>query len=157
MEATLTTNSKVAEAFGLVGMPGVNIVDKCARCGATPGRHYLSEQRDGELLCSPCINEHNRKARAARKAQLAAMERCAVPGCKARGNLVHNGTLICGRHFKRAKETVYRNAARNPIAMFQTVLLSREGLIAAATAPKRPEGFSDIRDEAEYAQGGVGA
>lgn len=60
---------------------------------------------DGRRCCVACWNAGVAAARAARKAQLDAMPRCAVPGCKARGTWQcghGEPVLLCGRHKNKA-------------------------------------------------------
>ena len=111
----------------------------CSGCGAVGQKAVVQPQHPyyarlvGVALCGSCIGRKHTEAKAERKAQLAALPRCTVPGCKARGNLKHNGTLICGRHWKVAKRNVFGAAGGTPIGMFTTIRLNRAQLIDAAT------------------------
>ena len=119
-------------------------IQTCARCGCVGRKSDVQPQvwnlaeyrRAPSAYCVPCISASNAEARAARKAALAAAPRCCVPSCGMRANLTHNGTGICGRHFKRARATVERRAVDSGFACFGLfggpTLLSRAALIEAA-------------------------
>lgn len=71
----------------------------CSQCGAESSlARYHSEG-----WCSDCCNADVARCKAARKAELTAMERCSVPNCKHRGNWHTRGVLLCGRHLKRVR------------------------------------------------------
>jgi hypothetical protein len=61
------------------------------------------------------MNAAHRKYREERKAQLAALPRCQVPGCKARGTWnagsADGPVLMCGRHLKAAQREFQRKYA----------------------------------------------
>jgi hypothetical protein len=79
----------------------------CRDCGKRDRGYYVQPQPEGYALCHECIGVINLAIRAARKAQLAALPRCEVDGCKARGSLiVAGGVLMCGRHHKRAESNL---------------------------------------------------
>lgn len=115
----------------------------CTDCGTTgpsyhvqPQHPYYSAGRDGVALCTECINRRNAERKAKRKAELDAMERCCC--CNRRATLEHNGTGICGRHFKAARREIHRRVGRAGGALiFGTVTLARAELIEHATAEER--------------------
>jgi hypothetical protein len=105
----------------------------CSDCGKIGPKHYVQPQRKGGALCSECINARNARARTERKATLAAMPRCEVPGCRARATYTHNGTGICGRHLKRARAAMARRMrGMEWLAFGAPTLLDRDALIRAA-------------------------
>ena len=110
----------------------------CRNCGRTGPGHYVQPQPEGGALCTDCINEINRRIREERRRQLAAMPRCAVPGCNRRATVWHpnreHGTGLCGHHWRRAEQEICRRTAGIPI--FGTIILSRDELIRAATADR---------------------
>jgi len=55
--------------------------------------------------CGDCISKQNLAIAAERKAILAALPRCEVTGCKARGtiNVGWVKVLLCGRHYKNTR------------------------------------------------------
>lgn len=74
----------------------------------------------GETLqvCDTCWNASVQARKAARKAQLAAMPRCEVPGCTRRGTQVVWGhTLMCGHHLRRTEQGHYKAMASTPGGM----------------------------------------
>lgn len=116
----------------------------CTGCGVVRDKAYVQPQhpawhngQDGVALCGDCIGLRQKASAAARKSELAAMDRCEVPGCRARGTWRHNGTLVCGRHLNRAKQNVFRAASASPagqcLGLFTTIRLNRAQLIDAAT------------------------
>ena len=59
---------------------------------------------DGRSWCGPCLASEHAKRKVARKAQLDAMPRCEVPGCKARGAYrLADQRLLCGKHKRKAE------------------------------------------------------
>ena len=75
---------------------------------------------DGERLsvCTICWNASVQARRDGRKAQLAAMDRCEVPGCSRRGTqIVWGHTLMCGHHLRRAEQGHYKAMASTPGGM----------------------------------------
>lgn len=92
----------------------------CSDCGKVgpkwmvqPQHPYYAGGREGEARCPDCLNAINRRMREARKAQLAGMPRCEVPGCRRRANW-QVGSLeplgMCGHH-KRKAQTAHQRAA----------------------------------------------
>ena len=83
------------------------------------GVHWEAHRIDACRDCVKAAAELNRvylaEMKRARKAQLDAMPRCKVPGCKYRGTARwgwgNNRALLCGRHGKRAEREFYRNHA----------------------------------------------
>lgn len=75
----------------------------CTGCGRVGGKAYVQPQPSGGALCGNCISAHNQRGRASRKAELAALPRCSVPGCTRRGTWRWAGRLFCGRHLKQAR------------------------------------------------------
>jgi hypothetical protein len=92
----------------------------CSTCGAqTRGmeltifdqRERRTTERKGVFTCHDCDMASRREYQARRKAQLAAMDRCEIPGCQHRGTFRVPGMLICGRHLKRAQREHARVSA----------------------------------------------
>ena len=66
----------------------------------------------GERACFACAKAADDARRAARRAELAALPRCEVPGCKARGTWrVGGNLLLCKRHLTRAQGARARTLA----------------------------------------------
>ncbi len=87
-----------------------------------------------QLVCCDCWNAGVDARKAARKAQLAEMPRCEVPGCKSRGTLtVARLTLMCGRHFHKAESEMVR---RSGGMFFGAVYPSKQCLIEMAGGVK---------------------
>ena len=85
------------------------ILDRCARGLCPSGAAKSSEVADGRRVCCPCWNEHVTAWRAARKAELATLPRCEVPGCEHRGTWQFTGgVLLCGWHARTVKTHVQR-------------------------------------------------
>jgi len=78
---------------------------ECADCGKRDRKYYVQPQyRQGFALCTDCITARNRQWREQRKAELASMPRCIA--CKRRGTHLHNGTYLCGRHWRQLEAAV---------------------------------------------------
>lgn len=105
----------------------------CHDCGQTGKAIDVQPQPDGYALCCECINARNARLRAERKKQLAAMPRCEVPTCSRRATVYHNGTGLCGHHWKRAESRILRRLAASPHGWYGPIEVSRETLIKAAT------------------------
>ena len=84
----------------------------CSECGMTgpssevqPQHPFYAGGKVGTAKCVQCISKHNRERRENRKAEMAALPRCEVPGCKRRGNWKagQEKVLLCGHHLKAAK------------------------------------------------------
>ena len=83
------------------------------------GIHWEPDRIDACRACVRATAELNlvylAEMKRARKAQLDAMPRCEVPGCKRRGTARwgwgNNRALLCGRHGKRAEREFNRNHA----------------------------------------------
>ncbi len=98
------------------------------------------ELRDGTILhvCDVCWNASVYARRSVRKAELDAMPRCEVPGCRMRATFTIGSAPatvgMCGRHVRRAQNAWQREVARAcgglwlPIA----VHFSRDELIELA-------------------------
>lgn len=102
----------------------------CTTCG-----RYCPDGRNTAGQCMECHNRAVREWRERRKAALAAMPRCAVPGCRRRATWWHpdqNGTGLCGHHKRRAEANIYGRTAG--FGLFGVIILSREELIKAATS-----------------------
>lgn len=103
----------------------------CADCGRVDNGAYVQPQHpfyaegvSGIARCGECISVRNRAAREKRKADLRAMARCEVPGCRRRGTnrvMAAGNPLICGPHLKRANAAVARAAGGNLILGMETV------------------------------------
>ena len=112
----------------------------CTTCGKQGPKHYVQPQHpkhtggpEGTACCSDCYNAAVFARRARRKAELDAMPRCEVPGCKHRGNYRSAGTLICGRHMKRAQRAHAKNMqGAGWLALFERPQMTREALLALA-------------------------
>ena len=111
----------------------------CRECGKVGPGHYVQPQppwAGGGALCADCINAINRRHREERRKQLAAMPRCEVPGCRARATHYHNGTGLCGRHWKRASNAITAEMLAQtggvPLWIGGPVVIPKERLIAAA-------------------------
>ena len=83
------------------------------------GIHWEADRIDACRDCVKAAAELNRvylaEMKRARKAELDALPRCEVPGCKYRGTARwgsgNNRALLCGRHGKRAEREFNRNHA----------------------------------------------
>ena len=83
----------------------------CSDCGKVgpkwavqPQHPYYADGLEGVARCVDCIAAINRRMREERKAQLAAMPRCEVDGCKARATYTVAGVVrMCGRHVRKAE------------------------------------------------------
>ena len=109
----------------------------CGRCGRTGPGYHVQPQPEGGALCTECINAINAEIRQARRRQLAAMPRCAVPGCRHRATRWHpnreHGTGLCGLHWRRAERTLLARMAATGLLLVGAVVVSREELVQAAT------------------------
>lgn len=81
---------------------------KCDHCGNVRPYYMVTVQRDGQALCSMCVNEINAAIRERARLERQNAPRCDVPSCNRRGTWNCNGTLICGTHKKRAENNVAR-------------------------------------------------
>lgn len=93
----------------------------CTTCGTTgtktyvqPIHPYWAGGREDTAQCWKCRNSSILEQRAARKAQLAAMPRCEVPNCNARGAWRSLGVLLCTKHLRRAQNAHQRLAGTMP-------------------------------------------
>lgn len=127
----------------------------CQDCGRVDSKSYVQPQPEGGALCGPCIGKRNEAAREARKAQLAALPRCEVTGCKCRGNFrVAGVALLCGRHLSAAKRSKARDLARlgdiaAGLAMFIPISYTREDILRMAQGERPLVGHSEIEEAAE--------
>jgi hypothetical protein len=97
---------------------------------------YLAPEPDGtpRARCCDCTNARNRAADARRKAELAALPRCEIPGCRARGNWTTGGALICGRHLAKVKrEHAKVCASIGGMALFMPITFGRDDVIRWAS------------------------
>ena len=98
----------------------------CSICGKQGHRAYVQPQWKASIAagkviayCTDCIAALNKEHDIQRKAELAAMPRCEVPGCKRRGSWKAAGVLLCGAHLKKAKHGHARAAsAGGGLALF---------------------------------------
>jgi hypothetical protein len=110
----------------------------CRECSKAGQGYYVQPQpawAGGGALCADCINRINRQIREERRRQLAAMPRCEVPGCNRRATIRHNGTGLCGRHWKRAEAVCMNRLLKQTggLLMFAgPVHIPKNELIAAA-------------------------
>ena len=90
----------------------------CTDCGhqddkayVQPQHPYFAEGETGTALCAPCISEHNKAWKIARKKQLDAEPRCEL--CNRRGafRVGVARVLLCGAHKRKAVQ------AHNELAM----------------------------------------
>lgn len=102
----------------------------CTACGV-----YCPTDRNSAGECMDCHNAGCARRAAERKAQLAAMPRCEVPGCKRRATwIVGPRVELCGIHKRRAERRHNATAATmGGLALFMPVNYSREELLEAAT------------------------
>ena len=116
----MLTNEMIAEQV-LAVMTG------CQHEGGNHRGHYW-----GATACTDCTGDAYQLYKRLRKAQLAEMPRCEVPGCRARGTLtVARLTLMCGRHFHKAESEMARQSGG---MFFGAVYPSKSALIEMATA-----------------------
>jgi hypothetical protein len=112
-------------------------VQTCSDCGKQGPKAYVQPQyrNPGTALCSDCINRRNVAAAERRKAQLAAMDRCEVEGCRRRGNwkVGRPPVLLCGRHKAAAMRAYAKHAAGNPFGLFMPWQPSRAEVLELAT------------------------
>ena len=115
----------------------------CSDCGKTgpyyqvqPQHPYYADGVEGIARCTDCIGAINGTMRDARKAELAAMDRCEVDGCRTRGTFeVASGVLMCGRHLKRAqREHTRRMSGFGGLGLFMTTYHNRESILKLAGA-----------------------
>lgn len=92
----------------------------------------------GETLavCVDCWNAGVAARRAERKAQLDAMPRCEVPGCRHRQTVIVNYQVgLCGRHAARVRQEFHRQFAGAGIfAIGAAASLRREDVLKMAAA-----------------------
>ncbi len=113
-------------------------VQTCSRCGATGTKSYVQPQPRGGALCATCITAHNTQARAARKAELAAMARCEVSGCTRRGSSrvgTYGKRFMCGHHLRRAQDAYQAQiASHGVLGLFEMPVISGDEALQLATA-----------------------
>ena len=119
----------------------------CACCGKVGPHYYVQPQHpfwadgktglDGKApaRCTDCFNEAHRQARTDRKAELAALPRCEVPGCSRRGAWRSRGVLPCGTHLKNAKNGHARAAMNGGILGALTLDFDRTDILRWAQIP----------------------
>ena len=118
----------------------------CRDCGKEGDRAYVQPQaprRKADLagyvpyaLCCDCIMAINRRMDRDRKAQLDAMPRCDVSGCKRRGRWrIGNGpgakVLVCGSHYTKAKRAWNRRFA-GAMCWLPAPTMSRDAMLELA-------------------------
>ena len=95
--------------------------------------------RPQEMWCCACWSADVHRRRAARKAELASMPRCEVPGCRRRANWQVGGRErlgMCGHHKGRAQRAAQGSAAgMGGLGLFMTPTYSRAELLRLA-APR---------------------
>lgn len=115
----------------------------CADCGKVgpkwqvqPQHPYYAGGRAGEARCPDCISAINRRMAQERKAELASMPRCEVPGCRRRANWQVGGRErlgMCGHHKGRAQRAAQGSAAgMGGLGLFMTPSYTREELLRLA-------------------------
>jgi hypothetical protein len=111
----------------------MNETPKMCACGnEIPDRLWIGNAP--ATVCWACQAKVRAAAKAARKAELAAMPRCDVPACKARGRYTVAGrTRLCGKHLKIAKANRMKAAGENAFLVFLNQgMLDHESLIKFA-------------------------
>lgn len=100
-----------------------------------PSRVCEVDMGKGERLrvCADCYNASVAARRAERKAYLATLDRCAVPGCTRRATIAINGLDICGTHRRRVSKAHAANCARlGSICLFLPITYSRADYLRMA-------------------------
>ena len=91
------------------------VCDTCHKAGSVSQLVHWARGAEIARLprfqCQACSHAEYDARKAARKAELAAMPRCEVPGCRARGKWTVGAieqVRLCGRHLTAARAAHYR-------------------------------------------------
>lgn len=100
----------------------------CSGCGEVSQKQYcfFEKTSDGGCIayCLPCRNRKIFEARAARKAQLAAMPRCQF--CRRRGSRKVAGVPLCRSHYRQAEAQYQMEMAESGFGFFMRVPVEKE-------------------------------